>query len=220
MFQRSNQISAISSEIARLLTHPGWKKYRDEWDRHSISRFLDQRDRELRDNPFARRMGRFNGREETHAFLMKVLQGFVDRYAASPYSYNMRFVHAANELSDILGVPIPPATPRNARQNGDWWMAYMPPETGRDSGGWNYQPPPLPPPAPVYPGNFGGMPQARLPPPNISGTAWQTPEPSAAHKRKMEALQNLMSHPSTPEHERRAAFEAFLRLLGTKAGTV
>lgn len=217
MFQRSNQISAISQEVVRLLTHPGWKKFRDEWDRRSIDRFLDKRDDELRDNPFARRAGRFNAREETHAFLSKVLQGFVDMYAEYPYSHNMRFVHAANELSDILRVPIPQATPRNRRNYNEWWTEFMQNSASTRS----YQPAaPLPPPAPAYQAasNYGGTSQARLPPPNISGTAWKAPEPPASDERKLEALKNLMTHPSTPEHERRAAFEAYARLIAKMQG--
>jgi hypothetical protein len=242
MFERRSQVSAISQEIARTLVHPGWKKYRDEWDRRSIDRYLDDRTSELRDNPFSRHLGRFNAREEASYFLRKILQGFVDAFANSPYNYNKHYVHAANALADILGVPIPPATPKS-RQSGDWWTAYMPQQPGPDYA-WRNQPTPQVRRIEQSPGSPTGrlFGNALAPPvmqyaPTPSGTAWDAPRlpapgggrtvvPQAAEYRqgdwaapepsdqsKLIALQALMTHPSTPEHERRAAFEAYTRLM-------
>lgn len=238
MFERRSQISAISQEVARMLVHPGWKKYRDEWDRRSIDRYLDDRRDELDDNPFSRRSGRFNAREEAFRFLTKMLQGFVDAFANSPYSYKKHYVHAANALADILGVPVPPATPRNGH-SGNWWMAYMPQQPAEQYAGWDGPPPArpsggyfadvLPPPGMHYARTPSGTAfnQPQLPPPD---SPWTNPmgqyrsqqlqlthaaaEPSDDHR--MAALQVLMTHPSTPEHERRAALEAYMRLLAKR----
>lgn len=211
MFEQARQTSAISREISRLLPHPAWKQFDRYLNHRRIEEFLRRRNDELRNNPFMRPGGTFDASLETRAFLLKVLQQLVDFHRG--FDTFAKYRHAAEELAQALGVPVPEPTPGDLSPAGRNLDLQAFPR--RD------EPVPRTVPATVTASSSPVAANATVNPTGFFGSRLKgNPAPSPAppsDEARMSALRELMTHPATPEHERRAATEAYIRLLNKRA---